>query len=82
MYTCVQAMARQISVSNEVYNLLLERKGKKSFSEVIKENLCPKAEKADIMTFAGVLKDEKDRLEKLKSKIAEERESNYGRLLK
>jgi predicted CopG family antitoxin len=72
-------MARQISVSNEVYELLLERKGNKSFSEVIKENLCPKEEKPDIMTFAGALKNEKKTLEKLKAKIAEERESNYGR---
>jgi len=38
-------MARQISVSNEVYELLSKRKGKKSFSQVIKENLCPKEEK-------------------------------------
>ncbi len=75
-------MARQISVSNEVYELLLERKGKKSFSEVIKENLCPQEEKPDIMTFAGALKNEKKTLEKLKAKIAEERESNYGRPLK
>jgi predicted CopG family antitoxin len=75
-------MARQISVSNEVYQLLLERKGKKSFSEVIKENLCAKEEKPDIMTFAGALKNEKKTLEKLKSKIAAERESNYGRPLK
>jgi len=75
-------MARQISVSNEVYELLLEKKGNKSFSEVIKENLCSKDEKPDIMTFAGVLKDEKKTLEQLKAKIAEERESNYGRPLK
>ena len=75
-------MARQISVSNEVYELLLQRKGKKSFSEVIKENLCPTEEKPDIMTFAGALKDEKNTLEKIKAKIAQERESNYGRPLK
>ena len=75
-------MARQISVSNEVYELLLQRKGKKSFSEVIKENLCPTEEKPDIMTFAGSLKDEKNTLEKIKAKIAQERESNYGRSLK
>jgi len=72
-------MARQISVSNEVYELLLKRKGKKSFSEVIKENLCPKEEKVDIMDLAGILKDDKQALERLKQQIAAEREANYGR---
>ena len=75
-------MARQISVSNEVYELLLERKGKRSFSEVIKENICGKEEKPDIMSFAGALKNEKQTLEELKAKIAKEREANYGRALK
>ena len=75
-------LARQISVSNEVYELLLERKGKKSFSQVIKENLCMKEEKKDIMSFAGVMKDEKDKLKRLKLEIAAEREANYGRALK
>jgi predicted CopG family antitoxin len=72
-------MARQISVSNEVYGLLLERKGKKSFSEVIKESLCSKEEKVDIMSLAGILKEDKEQLEKLKKQIAAEREANYGR---
>ena len=72
-------MARQISVSNEVYELLLKRKGKKSFSEVIKENLCPKEEKVDIMSLAGILKDDKQALVQLKQQIAAEREANYGR---
>ena len=75
-------MARQISVSNEVYELLSKRKGKKSFSQVIKENLYSLEEKKDIMSFAGVMKNEKDKLELLKSKIAAEREANYGRPLK
>ena len=81
MYTsCIDnGMARQISVSNEVYELLLKRKGKKSFSEVIKENLCPKEEKVDIMSLAGILKDDKQALERLKQQIAAEREANYGR---
>lgn len=68
-------MARQISVSNEVYELLLKRKGKKSFSQVIKENLCPREEKVDIMSLAGILKDDKAKLERLKSQIATERET-------
>jgi predicted CopG family antitoxin len=74
-------MARQISVSNEVYELLTKKKGKKSFSQVIKENLCPHEEKKDIMKFAGSMKKEKDKLELLKSEIAAEREVNYGRAL-
>jgi predicted CopG family antitoxin len=74
-------MARQISVSNEVYELLSKRKGKKSFSQVIKENLCSHEEKANIMNFAGILKNEKAQLELLKLKITTEREANYGRLL-
>jgi hypothetical protein len=39
LYMCickVNRLARQISVSKEVYELLLEKKGKRSFSEVIK----------------------------------------------
>ena len=72
-------MARQISVSNEVYELLLKRKGTKSFSEVIKENLCSTEEKVDIMSLAGILKDDKRALEQLKQQIAAEREANYGR---
>ncbi len=66
-------MARQISVSNEVYELLSRRKGKKSFSQVIKENLCSEEKRSDIMSFAGILKDEKEKLELLKSRIAAER---------
>ena len=76
------AMARQISVSNEVYELLLKRKGKRSFSEVIKENLTPKEEKVDIMSLAGILKEDKQALDRLKQQIAAEREANYGRTLK
>jgi predicted CopG family antitoxin len=72
-------MARQISVSNEVYELLLKKKGKKSFSQVIKENLYSNQEKTDIMSFAGALKDDKQNLERIKAKIAAEREANYGR---
>lgn len=72
-------VARQISVSNEVYELLLKRKGDKSFSQVIKENLCQKENKEDIMSLAGILKDDAQALERLKQQIAAERESNYGR---
>ena len=70
-------MARQISVSNEVYELLSKRKGKKSFSQVIKEHLCSQEEKDDIMTFAGIMKDKKKKLKQLQSKIDAERDANY-----
>ena len=72
-------MARQISVSNEVYELLLKRKGQKSFSQVIKESLCTNSKKTDIMKYAGILKDQKKELDQLKKQIEEEREANYGR---
>jgi len=72
-------MAKQISVSDEVYELLLKRKGKKSFSQVIKENLGRKEDRVDIRDLAGMLKSDKEKLEGLKAQIAEERERNYGR---
>ncbi len=72
-------LARQISVSDEVYALLLKRKGKKSFSQVIKENLYRQEEKMSILSFAGAMKNERQKLDLLKSKIAAEREANYGR---
>ncbi len=81
MYVGWLKMSRQISVSNEVYELLSKRKGKKSFSQVIKENLCSKEEQVDIMSFAGIMKGDKQKLELLKSKIAAEREANNGRAL-
>jgi predicted CopG family antitoxin len=81
MYVGRLSMSRQISVSNEVYELLSKRKGKKSFSQVIKENLCSEEKKVDIMSFAGIMKGDKQKLELLKSKIAAEREANYGREL-
>ena len=81
MYIGRLSMSRQISVSNEVYELLSKRKGKKSFSQVIKENLRSEQTKVDIMSFAGIMKDDKQKLELLKSKIAAEREANYGRAL-
>ena len=74
-------MSRQISVSNEVYELLSKRKGKKSFSQVIKENLCSEQTKVDIMSFAGAMKDDKQKLELLKARITAEREANYGSML-
>jgi predicted CopG family antitoxin len=79
MYTREAIMARQISISNEVYELLSKRKGKKSFSQVIKESICSEDKKIDLMSLAGILKEDKQSLEQLKKQIATEREANYGR---
>ena len=46
---------------------------------IYKPKDSPKKEKVDIMSFAGILKDDKEKLERLKSEIAAEREENYGR---
>ena len=73
-------MTRQISISNDVMNFFQKEKAKRS-SQFIKENLCPEETKVDVMSFAGALKDDKQTLERLKSKIASERDANYGRTL-
>jgi predicted CopG family antitoxin len=72
-------VVRRIWVSDEVYELLLKRKGDRTFSQVIEESLCPKKKKGDIMRFAGILADDKEALERLKRQIADERDANYGR---
>ncbi|VVB77519.1 Putative antitoxin [uncultured archaeon] len=72
-------MARQISVSEEVYEALSKGKGSRSFSELIKEKVLAQRKKEDIMKFAGALKQDKKKLDELKDKIAAEREENYGR---
>lgn len=71
-------MARQISVSDEVYGILFKVKGRRSFSEVIKDALEPRGSGRDIMRFAGALKGDK-RLKELKELIEKDRERNYGR---
>ncbi len=72
-------MARQISVSNEVYAELSRLKGSKSYSELIKEVIGIKKSNEKFMKFAGVLKKDSKRLEQLKKLIDKEREANYGR---
>lgn len=46
---------------------------------IYKPKDSPKKEKVDIMSSAGIMKDDKEKLERLKSQIAAEREKNYGR---
>lgn len=72
-------MARQISVSNEVYEELSKLKGRKSFSELIKEVMGIKKSNEKFMKFAGILKKDRKKLDELRKLIAEEREANYGR---
>ena len=75
----VIAMARQISVSDEVYEELSILKGARSFSELIKEVMGFKKKNNDLMKFAGILKKDSKKLEELKKAIYKEREANYGR---
>lgn len=72
-------MARQISVSDEVYEELSKLKGGKSFSELMKGFMEVKKSNEKLMKFAGILKEDKKNLEQLKKTIAKEREANYGR---
>lgn len=66
-------------ISDEVYKLLSQRKGEKSFSEVIKIAIKGKKNKANsVSSLAGVLKGDK-KLIKLKKMIQKEREQNFGR---
>jgi|GEM_PF-2423105 predicted CopG family antitoxin len=74
-------MARQISVSEEVYSMLSKVKGERSFSEVIKSFFQTKKKKKDITDFFGVMKRSKS-LEQLKIQIQKDRERNYGREFK
>lgn len=72
-------MAKQISISDEVYEMLLKTKGEKSFSEVIKNMFKGKNE--DFFRMAGALKKDKKKLDSLSKMILAEREQNYGRKL-
>lgn len=73
-------MTRLISVSNDVYNMLSKLKGKNmSFSEIIKSLIKEKNEKGDIRRFAGILKDEKEELDKFEKQITRDRRKNFGR---
>ncbi|HVC58701.1 MAG TPA: antitoxin VapB family protein [Candidatus Acidoferrales bacterium] len=75
-------MARQISVSDEVYELLTKRKGGRSYSAVIKDMANQiESPKGDIMRFAGALKGDKQ-LAKIQKLIAEDRRRNVGRKFK
>jgi predicted CopG family antitoxin len=71
-------MSREISVSDEVYELLTKVKGSGSFSNAIKLALITKR-REDIMKFSGILKTKSKELNQLKKQISKEREKNYGR---
>jgi predicted CopG family antitoxin len=71
-------VAKQISVSDEVYGILMKAKGSKSFSEAIKEMVKGRNNLDDVMEFFGMLKkgNSMSRLEKL---IEAERKGSLGR---
>ena len=72
-------MARQISVSEDLYETLVEMKGQRSFSETIWKAISGEKKRKELRSFAGALKKDKKKLEELKSTIAKEREANRGR---
>ena len=74
-------MARQIAVSDEVYEELSKLKGSKSFSELIKEKILISKDNRKILKFAGILKKDSKKLTELEKIVAKEREANYGRHL-
>jgi len=66
-------MAKLVALSKEAYQTLARRKkGKESFSEVVMRELGKKT-KPDIMLFAGILKDEKEKWDKIEKILLKER---------
>lgn len=79
MYIYYGLMARQISISDEVYRMLEKGKGNKSFSEVIKEIVAKKeGAGSSIMQYAGILKGYK-KWEKIERSIEAGRKRNISR---
>ncbi len=78
MYIC-DFVARQVSLSDEVYEELSRLKGDKSFSEFISEKAGINKDNKKILKFAGVLRKDSKKLNALKKIIESEREVNYGR---
>ncbi len=74
-YINVVSMVKMISVSDEVYEMLTKRKGKASYSEVIKSSL--ETGKGDISKFFGILKISDVRAKEWKRQIKEARETGW-----
>ena len=72
-------MARQISVSDEVYEELSKRKGGKSFSEYIRESIGITRNNREFLKFAGIWKKDAKKVNEFKKMIAKERKQNLGR---
>ncbi len=84
MYTYLYGiyMAKQIAISDEVYQMLLGMKtGNKSFSEVIKGMAGKRPKTQNIMKYFGAMKGDKS-LESVKKSILKERRGNTGRNFK
>jgi len=73
-------MSRQISVSNEVYELLSKGKEKKLFTGYQGKSMLG-TNKSRHNELCRAMKDEKQKLELLKAKITAERKANYGSML-
>lgn len=82
MYICGK-MARQISIADDVYAMLLKMKGSGSFSDAIRGLFGKdrkKSQKKELMKYFGIWKDWKG-AEEFERRILEERRKNMGRKL-
>lgn len=62
MYIHIQSMAKTIMIGNDVYKELKERKGERSFTEVIRALLDRDRPKTgrDLLKHFGTMKDDKE----------------------
>jgi len=65
-------MVKVISLSNEAYEKLKMLKNGKSFSEVVIE-LTERKSKGNLMDFFGIWAGEKEKIERMKAMIGEDR---------
>ncbi len=71
-------MVKMVSLSNKAYFELKDVKNKdESFSEIILRLL--KNSTKGIKRFAGILKDDKIKLDRMEERISEDRKNNKGR---
>lgn len=66
-------MVKMVSLSDDVYIGLKLLKGRKSFSEIIRENIINKKKKRDIMDSFGALRESADEWKKIEKKIYDDR---------
>jgi len=66
-------MVKMVSLSDDVYMDLKLLKGRKSFSEIIRENIINKKKKRNIMELFGVFKENAEEWKEIEKKIYEDR---------